>query len=56
MMIVRKQQQHFKLLKATGLSILVNGKSEAEGIVQYIGGNITPTFVVTANGASKLGV
>lgn len=49
----KKATTTFKLLKATGLSILVNGKSEAEGIVQYIGGNITPTFVVTANGASK---
>ena len=49
----KKATTTFKLLKATGLSILVNGKSEAEGIVQYIGGNITPIFVVTANGASK---
>lgn len=49
----KKATTIFKLLKATDLSILVNGKSEAEGVVQYIGGNVTPTFVVIANGASK---
>lgn len=43
----------FKLLKASGLSITVNGQNEATGEVQYIGGNITPNFIVNAIGASK---
>jgi len=49
----KKAVTTFKQLKATGLSILVNGQSEVDGTVQYIGGNVTPIFVVTANGASK---
>lgn len=43
----------FTLLKASGLNILINGQTEVDGVVQYIGGNVTPSFIVDAIGASK---
>lgn len=43
----------FRLLKASGLGILINGKNEVDGTVQYVGGTVTPLFNVNAIGASK---